>query len=178
MEKEKINFIHGCMFAGKSKTIIENIDLKKPYIAIKPAIHTRDGEFIKSRVLKEKIPCILTDDPRILTKVDTEQYIIDEYQFFNPEMLQDTLVDLKKKNKTVLIAGLDKLDTGRYWNNFEMVKKLSDRLIKLKADCDYCKKKNSAEFSICEKLKQANVDINAVYHPACPECFTQYGGKK
>ena len=99
----RLVFYHGAMNSGKSLQLLafaaklrnKNI----PYLVIKPSTDTRDGQFISSRPLQEKLPCtmwepdtpfppewldskpkyILVDEAQFLTKEQVEQlaYIVD-----------------------------------------------------------------------------------------------------
>lgn len=98
----RLVFYYGAMNSGKSLQLLafaaklrnKNI----PYLVIKPSTDTRDGQFISSRPLQEKLPCtmwepdvsipyswiegckyVLVDEAQFLTKEQVEQlaYIVD-----------------------------------------------------------------------------------------------------
>lgn len=98
-----ISFYYGAMNAGKSLTLLafaaklrnKNI----PYCVIKPSTDTRDGAFISSRPLQEKLPCILwkSDEYFDEEEVRKVKYIlVDEAQFLT-ELQVDHLAHLADK---------------------------------------------------------------------------------
>ena len=164
------------MYSGKSMTLIsfyQNYD-KKIVDAFKPDIDTRDGDFIVSRAFPDKIPCKRIKDVRDVLMSDKDIILIDEYQFFQKEQLEDTLKALSKTDKTVIIAGLDRIHTGEYWANFEVVKKYVEpgNMIQLKAVCEECGA--AAEFTKLKSLSDSLIQIETeltTYIPTCEECF-------
>lgn len=172
----KIKFICGCMKSGKSAHLImfyRECD-KKNIEAFKPDIDTRDGDFIVSRAFPDKIPCKRIKDVRDVLMSDKDIILIDEYQFFQKEQLEDTLKALSKTDKTVIIAGLDRLHNGEYWTNFEAVKKYvtPENMIQLKAVCEECGA--AAEYTKLKSLSDSLIQIETeltTYIPTCEECF-------
>lgn len=171
----KIIFITGPMRSGKSKYLIEYALKYKDVIeAFKPEMDTRDGDFIVSRAMTDKIPCKRIKDARDVLMSNKEIILIDEYQFLQKEQLEDTLKALSKTDKTVIIAGLDKIHTGEYWANFEVVKKYvePENMKQLKAICEECGA--PAEYtklkSSSDRLIQVESELTK-YIPMCEECF-------
>lgn len=172
----KIYFFYGCMKSGKSKTLIsfyQNYD-KNTVDVFKPDIDTRDGDFIVSRAMTDKIPCKRIKDVRDVLMSDKDIILIDEYQFFQKEQLEDTLKALSKTDKTVIIAGLDRIHTGEYWANFEVVKKYvePENMIQLKAICEECGA--AAEFTKLKSLSDSLIQVESEltkYVPMCEKCF-------
>lgn len=111
----KLVFYYGAMNSGKSLLLLafaaklrnKNI----PYLVVKPAIDTRDGDFIKSRPLKEKLSCIMweNDEQFIIDNLKEIRYIlVDEAQFLTREQVAylAALVDNPELNITVICYGL------------------------------------------------------------------------
>lgn len=99
----RLTFYYGTMNAGKSLLLLAFAAKLRnkgiPYLVLKSSRDTRDGEFISSRPLQEKLPCtmwepntqfsskwldsnpkyILVDEAQFLTKEQVEQlaYIVD-----------------------------------------------------------------------------------------------------
>lgn len=172
-----LRFIYGCMKSGKSKFLIESCKFlhEGVYEAFKPDIDTRDGDFIVSRALDDKLPCKRIKDAREILKSKKDFIVIDEYQFFQPEQLEDTLKELSKTDKIVIVAGLDRLHTGEYWSNFNIVKKYvkKENMIQLKATCEYCG--DPAEFTKLKSLSDSLIQVESeltTYFPLCKRCFT------
>lgn len=171
-------FIYGCMFSGKSKYIFDYIDRHKlqqeDYKAFKPSLHKRDGFFIKSRCYDKKLKCDFIDCLEDIKNTKEETIFIDEYQFLNKELLIDILNYFEKTNKTLIIVGLDKLFTGQYWDNFQVVydKTPVNNRIQLFARCEYCgeeKATNSILQSENDTLIQLESEL-IKYFPACDIC--------
>jgi thymidine kinase len=78
-------------FAGK----LRNKSI--PYIVVKPATDTRDGSFISSRPLNEKLPCRMWTPGEFFAKWDElpaiKYILVDEAQFLTKEQV-DTLARL------------------------------------------------------------------------------------
>ena len=95
----RLTFYYGAMNAGKSLTLLafaaklRNKDI--PYEVVKPSTDTRDGSFISSRPLDEKLRCYLwRPDASTLEellspiKMETTKYVlVDEAQFLTVEQV-------------------------------------------------------------------------------------------
>ena len=92
----RLVFYYGAMNSGKSLQLLafaaklrnKNI----PYLVIKPSTDTRDGQFISSRPLQEKLPCTMweSDTPFPPEWLDSKpKYIlVDEAQFLTKEQVE------------------------------------------------------------------------------------------
>ena len=111
----RLTFYYGSMNSGKSLQLLafaaklrnKNI----PYFIIKPAKDTRDGSFISSRPLKEKLPCMLWKpdewfDTNELFKI--KYILVDEAQFMTSEQVDylASIVDSDAFDITVICYGL------------------------------------------------------------------------
>lgn len=99
MSMARLTFYYGAMNAGKSLTLLafaaklRNKDI--PYEVVKPSTDTRDGSFISSRPLDEKLRCYLwRPDASTLeellspNKMETTKYVlVDEAQFLTVEQV-------------------------------------------------------------------------------------------
>lgn len=126
----RLTFYYGSMNSGKSLQLLafaaklrnKNI----PYFIVKPAKDTRDGSFISSRPLKEKLPChlwkpgsyfnadfvkniryILVDEAQFLTKdqVDYLAFLVDD----NDLQINVICYGLRTDFKTELFEGSKRL---------------------------------------------------------------------
>lgn len=97
----KLVFYYGAMNAGKSLELLAFAGKLRnksiPYIVVKPATDTRDGAFISSRPLNEKLPCRMWAQGEFFAKWDElpaiKYILVDEAQFLTKEQV-DTLARL------------------------------------------------------------------------------------
>lgn len=97
----KLVFYYGAMNAGKSLELLAFAGKLRnksiPYIVVKPATDTRDGSFISSRPLNEKLPCRMWTPGEFFAKWDElpaiKYILVDEAQFLTKEQV-DTLARL------------------------------------------------------------------------------------
>ncbi len=176
--KGELLFITGCMFSRKSEELIRNVEILKKhnikFFAVKPYIHDRDGDFIKSRAIKKTVNCILIKNPMDLVGRKEQFIIIDEYQFFPKHELDTALKKLLKEKKQIIISGLDKISTGDYWENYEIVKEKATRVIELSAKCSICGK--PARWTRMISTSNDIIQIegtrkNLKFEPLCTEHF-------
>lgn len=170
----KIIFFTGCMYSGKSSNLLRKlVEFGESYECFKPAIDTRDGDFIVSRdesalkVLAKRIANI-----EEVLKSKAKIIALDEIQFFTGENFTETMEKLKNNGKIVLLGGLDRIATGEFWDIYPLAEKLADEVIKLTAICDVC----GAVASYSKKISgsSAAVEIegsDVKYIPVCERCF-------
>ena len=170
----KITLITGPMFAGKSDKIIALAEQIESVEAFKPAIHTRDGETIRSRTGRE-IPCHLVSDVAEIKNSQAQAVIIDEFQFIDVKQLKDILKYFKKERKTLIIAGLRKKDRTEYWPNYKLIKEKKYILIKkLEARCEVCGEAAKYTYTNPEGTKRAIKRIakfKTAREPRCGQCY-------
>lgn len=199
-KKSSLTLYIGPMKSGKSKGLIEYIEhLKRQrlkYVAYKPVLDTRDGNFIKSRDDLKPVQAKLFNNGKELyysianilelEKVDPKNklhtVVIDEI------MLCDELIfgvfDLLRENKIHLIAA------GLYYNSFNQPFKLQiynkshvhsltmaelaaefDNIIEFTANCDQCG--DRAEFT--KRLVDIDTEVlvgDDFYEARCKECLS------
>ena len=118
----------GCMFSGKSLNLINaTLDLKESYQCFKPDIDNRDGDFIVSRDLEIKLPAKRTKNLFEVLNSKSKAIIFDEIQFFDENDFEEIILKLKKMNKTILMSGLDRIATGKFWETYKVAEKLEKR---------------------------------------------------
>ena len=163
----------GCMFSGKSLNLINaTLDLKKSYQCFKPDIDNRDGDFIVSRDLEIKLPAKRTKNLFEVLNSKSKAIIFDEIQFFDENDFEEIILKLKKMNKTILMSGLDRIATGKFWETYKVAEKLADEIIKLTAVCDEC----GGIATYTKKISGTNSEIEiegdgVKYIPVCEKCF-------
>ena len=174
MESEFI-LITGCMFAGKSKYLIENYG-DKDVEAYKPSTDTRDIGAIKSRDLTKTIPC---RSVATLTTIELKKQtiLIDEFQFFNSEELKDFVIKCKREHRTIVMAGLNLLANGEEWSSYTAVRPMCDKLILLRAKCSVCgEPADFTELVKGQKDQKIQIEGKAIYEPRCSKHFN--GGRE
>lgn len=99
----KLVFFYGAMNSGKSLQLLafaaklRNKDI--PYLVLKPSTDTRDGAFIKSRPLSEKLPCRMWKPYSYFSVEelkDVRYILVDEAQFLTIDQV-DYLAELVDK---------------------------------------------------------------------------------
>lgn len=161
------------MFAGKSNAILTLTEQFESVEAYKSALHKRDGNFIRSRTGKS-IACQLLDDMTQSTQNQAEVTIIDEYQFIPIEQLKEIVENFKRQKRTLIIAGLRKMDRTKYWSNYKYLKKQSDILIKLKAKCEICEQPAKYIYTNQDGTPRAlarKAKFGTVREPRCDRCY-------
>jgi thymidine kinase len=174
----KLILISGPMYAGKSRKLIqiynELVKDKKKAIAISPAEDFRTKQ-ISSRN-GAKIPTIKVETIKdIEGKIKNYDFIfIDEFHFFNEELIY-IIKKILKKNKTVVLSGLDKDFKAINFEAYDKLKEMADQEIKMTAICHTCK--NIASYSRKDENKSdANSRIevddfdNTIYFSSCGKC--------
>lgn len=190
----KVTLEVGTMNASKSAQIIlsaYNLEKNqgKKILAFKPETDSRDGAFVVSRALSEKLPAIVVpkDDTgsTIYSHIaNNEPYVVfvDELQFFTPEQVEalataSMLFDVEIRCYGLMISFLGEI--------FEPIKKAIEcgfRVSYIDMECDYCKEKATHhllyENGIVVKdgspiVVEDTEDINQVYKSVCYACFKQ-----
>jgi thymidine kinase len=162
------------MFSGKSESLISLTPFDESvYNAYKPKVDVRNGNFIVSRACNRKIPCRMIDNPEEILNSPTDTIIIDEAQFFSAEQLKNTVLELKVRNKKVIIGCLDLKATKEEWKTYTEIYSIATKIIRLEARCYVCGK--PAKFtSLIQGQKGEDVQIesdNVVYQPTCEEHY-------
>ena len=136
LELKDLTLVTGCMFAGKSKFLIDNFE-NKDVQAIQPTINTRD-DGIRSRDYKDRsIPTQKVDS---LSDVELKKDVIlvDEFQFFKTKELRDFVRKCKDEHRKCVMAGLNYYANGNKWEAYNELESLADEIITLSAKCSKC----------------------------------------
>lgn len=169
--------IYGCMFAGKTETLIKiyrRLSKKdKKIFTIKHCIDTRynstnitshSGFHIPSHSYSK-----LLDIPEDKYK-DADYIIIDEGQFF--EDLKEFIEILQSKNKRWVVAGLNLDVYGDKFGQILDIERYAPIIINLKAVCATCNK-NLASFTHKKINDGQRVAVGGaeLYDPICAQCI-------
>jgi thymidine kinase len=177
--KKEFKLYTGCMFAGKSNQLKQEILKAKEKdltcLIVKPATDTRDknnivlhnGEKIKANPIQNHSNLIQTYFQYVRENNNFPDVVCaDEIQFFDAPSI-DFLITLYEKDCSNIIAtGLNKNFLGAYFefntknhkDNIIKIKDMKDlieyasKVIELKADCSHCGTKKSAEYSFYNNL--------------------------
>jgi len=108
----RLTFYYGAMNTGKSLLLLafaaklrnKNI----PYFVIKPSKDTRDGEYISSRPLHDKLKCSLwkPDEPLPYFSKDCKYILVDEAQFLTKQQVEHLAYLVDFCNINIVCYGL------------------------------------------------------------------------
>jgi len=181
---EKIGYLEiavGSMFSGKTEWIQSIYNKYKSSNNILVINNYLDVRYSSDEIVSHsgiKIPCIKVKNLESLlnnNKIQINNYdiiLINEGQFF-----QDLVSFVKKmlnKNKSIYISGLDgDFQQNKFGYILDLIP-LCDSVIKLKANCMYCKKEKSAIFS--HRINNTNnsqtlIGSEESYIATCRKCY-------
>ena len=139
-----IEVICGCMFAGKTETLISIVSklkyTRKKMLIFKPSIDNRYSDDSVASHAGKKVKSIqIKNSKEILdyVKEDTDVVIIDEAQFLD-ENLADICDDLANRGLRVIVAGLDMDFRGLPFGVMPQLIVRAEFVTKLTAICSVC----------------------------------------
>ena len=156
----------GCMFAGKSKQLIE--DAQQYNMArVRVISHTLAGPepFVQSRN-GQRIDCVKTSDIMLVSHRDHDVYMIDEAQFFT-NLLPFVHLCLRA-DKVVFVYGLIADFKANLFGELHQLLPHADTVLQLHATCD-CG--STAIYSHRVSDTTDVIDAEATYKPMCRRCF-------
>lgn len=175
-----LTVITGTMFSGKSTALIkagrEYEGLGAKVIYCKPQIDTRysansivthDGTEQQAVILQDFD--VLFDAKMFLRLMQADVIVIDEVQFFTDVV--STITRLLKHGKTVLVAGLDLNYLGEPFGQVPTLLSLADEVIKLHAECNYCKAPARYSLKIADGSQIIQLGSSDSYRPVCTKCY-------
>lgn len=175
--KGKLKVYYGCMFSGKTSSLINYISAQNlkssEFIVLKPSEDNRSGNStITTHDGKNHACLIYSQDFDIFEHITpfTKLLAIDEAQFFNKVFLSD-IKKVLLKGIDIVVSGLDKDYLGRPFGLIPSLIEISDEKNHLKAYCFVCGK--DAEFTYRKADNKVLVLIgnDNYYEPRCKECF-------
>jgi len=172
----KINLIVGCMFAGKTKLLIQRLQSRSPneYRVVKP---TLDGRYGHDRIVSHDgdwLPAIEvshTDPEKILSLVQpgVRMVGIDEIQFFSPGLVP-VVQTLAQNGLRVLLAGLDLDYRGEPFGSVPALQEMAHQITFTMATCRCGRPANRTQ-RIIQGAEQILVGGKDAYEPRCRQCF-------
>lgn len=145
-----LSVITGCMFSGKTETLIRQIKIlrhKRKAFVFKPEIDQRNGPNYLGSHSGMLIPAqsIPIDKPKQIANFVLSEcldpirsvIVIDEAQFFSPEII-DTINILLYLDYQIIVAGLDLDFRGEFFGSMPQILALADSITKRKATCIVC----------------------------------------
>jgi len=187
MSEGWIKLITGPMFAGKTRTLMEdvgsylgepgNIRFRGRHAAVLfPETDTRsNGEFITHGGLRFTHPSMTIHvvNPRKFTVPAATLVVFDEAQFFEPENLLKTINHLVYGLKQhVLVAGLDRDFMGKPFGAIPDLLFMADEVEKLYGTCATCGKRASRTQRTHHSTEQVLVGGEGLYSQSCKFCHT------
>ena len=192
----KLRFLYSTMNSGKTLrllTMAHNFEEKNiPFIVLKPAEDTRDGDgLIKSRVGLER-ECVMVDSDMNIYKA-IEEYdkilqsqlsklewiLVDECQFLTREQVDQLAKLVDHFGIDVMCFGLRTDFQTNMFEGSQRLMELADDIEELKARCS-CGRKTiiNARFDEDGEIvldgNQIMVGGNETYTPLCRQCYDHY----
>lgn len=177
-----VEVITGCMFSGKTKEMFERIERAQlqgyEAIIFKPEIDSKSTRQISSQSGKTKEAVLISEKgegPReILAHVSKEKVIgIDRAHLFSDELVY-VVEELARKDKRVIISGLDQTYRGEPFEPVPQLLAKADYIDKLHAVCSKCGNKPATKSQrIRNDEEPAHVDEETIlvgseiYEPRC-----------
>lgn len=183
MSKRKL--FHGTMNASKSAQILMqtfNFERQgKTFLIFKPAIDTRDENFVKSRALQETRQAWLIHRNELGTMYNfTKEFkpnfvFVDEIQFFTKEQVEELAKISLELNITVFAYGLLIAYNGELFEGSKRAIECGFTLHELKMQCDFCNEKSTHHLlyidnKIVTKGEPVHVG-DQEYKSTCYECY-------
>lgn len=175
MQKGKLTVIYGCMFAGKTTKLIEDVNAllaKGIKVAVfHPVIDTRyklnaiaahNGESHESQALDLDIKHIEKDGYKAVA--------LDEMNFFSDSVII-AIKELLKAGIDVYVAGLDNNYLGEPFPVVQKLMDMADEKIELFAKCNICGKPAMYTFRTVKNDALIVVGGTDMYEARCKEHF-------
>jgi len=183
----KRKLFHGTMNASKSAQILMqtfNFERQgKTFVIFKPAIDTRDGDYIKSRALEDKRKAIQISKNEngkmhSITKETNPDFVfVDEIQFFTPLQVEELAMITIDLDIPVFAYGLLMSYTGELFEGSKKAIECGFSLQELKMQCDFCNDKSTHHLLYINGELIANGEQIHVgdqeYKSVCYSCYTK-----
>lgn len=171
---KELQVITGCMFAGKTTELIRRLrSYNEKFLLLKPKLDNRDkGDIIVTHSGIEIKATRVKNLSDIFGIIEGVKILgIDEAQFFDNKILDD-LVYLRKSNKKIILAGLEKDYLDNFFGSMKEIINISNSVTRLKASCSRC---NNSAIHSYRKIKDSNnqflIGDKKSYEALCTECY-------
>ena len=176
----KVTIYEGCMFAGKTRSLIHKARRKNSKIFVKHCIDVRNVGFNELVVSHDgdKIESIRLEKLSDLKIPENIKYVfIDEGQFFD-DLESFIITNLQQKIK-LYISGLNYDYMGHKFIQTSKACEYAKKIVKLKATCSCGKLAKYTMMVNSDNISQeVNKDGNPIiiggselFRPACTDCF-------
>ena len=171
MEIGTLEVITGCMFSGKTESLIERSNQYDARLvqAFKPRIDDRYSRIEIVSHAGKSIPCAPVDRATEIyhrAHPQSQLILIDEAQFFDSELVEITH-QLVLKNYNVVVAGLDMDWQGQGFGPMPELLVHADVVTKLAAECAICKKPAQRTQRLVANREDILVGGSEQYEPRC-----------
>ena len=174
----RLELIMGCMFSGKSTELIRRA--RRYQVAGRQVLlikHTSDTRYSGASTVEthdhEKMPCITVTHLGQVKAGDTDVFLIDETQFYDPENIRIFYEDVVRDGGHILIlAGLHATHDLKPFSAITQMLPHAEDVMMLRAICMKCKK-DGATFSKRLGDSQAIVEVGGAdkYSAMCRACY-------
>ncbi len=172
----RIELICGCMFAGKTRELIERLTAAREagqhVLAIKHALDTRYDPKALATHDGHTLPAVAVERAEAILPLaaDVDVIGIDEAQFFR-ESLLPVVRQLKAQGKRVIVAGIDNDAWGRPFPPFPQLMPLADEVTVRTQPCTVCGRPARYSQRMTPVLDEFMVGGVNDYEPRCERCF-------
>lgn len=171
-----LTVVGGPMFSGKTTWLITYAATLKAgtFVLFKPDIDTRygkdicmshDGKTYPAKNMNARNPVF----PRLSRKIKT--ILIDEVNFFSPDLITEAIQKKIKKGKDIVVAGLLYDYRKQIFGAAVELSKKADRFIQLYAKCDMCKRRAVNSYRKVGKKSQFLLGGGESYGACCDDCY-------
>ncbi|MFD1551184.1 thymidine kinase [Putridiphycobacter roseus] len=177
-ENAKLRVICGPMFSGKTTKLINIIHTyaaqDRRIQVFKPQLdHRYATKEIVSHDNKSIAAIGITNAEELYAFADkTDVFAIDEAQFFGDEIV-NVCQSLTRKNKIVIISGLDFDFKARPFGSMPALLSLADEIIKLNAVCNFCAGHASFSHRTTTEVETLVLGEKDKYVPLCRSCYLE-----
>jgi len=171
MSVGEVKVICGCMFSGKSESLIRELRrceiARLRVAAFKPTVDDRYGTGIVSHGgIRFRAISVEGVGPMLDAVGLADVVGIDEAQFFDDHLV-DAVLALSAAGKRVIVAGLDLDFRGRPFGPVPALLALADHVTKVHAICTTCGSDASRSQRIVDSQEQVLVGAASAYEARC-----------
>lgn len=170
--------IHGCMFAGKTKSLFRHVQqsglLPEQVLLVKHAIDTRyQQDYIVSHdgERRECNPIRLPLEISYLLNDEIKLVAIDEIQFFNDGII-NVVQELMLKDIEVVGAGLLRDYQHQLFGPMQQLQNIASQQLEVKGTCQNCGAAATHTYRKSNSDPQVLVGGADLYESRCADCYS------